>query len=79
MNRQQGSDVAPGTGRDTLTAEGRGVVRVFWKKLWNVWRGEQRGVEDGWMKGWLDVGRCRLEWRLLFILQVATIPSTFSV
>lgn len=24
MNGQQGSDVVPGTGRDTLTAEGRG-------------------------------------------------------
>ncbi len=30
MNGQQGSDLVPGTGRDTLTAEeGGGVVRIF--------------------------------------------------
>lgn len=41
MNGQQGSDLVPGTGRDMLTAERGGVVRVFLggKKLWNAGRG----------------------------------------
>lgn len=51
MNGLQGSDLVPGTGRDTLTAEeGGGVVRDFfrWKKSWNAGRGKRGGVRmDG--------------------------------
>lgn len=60
MNGQRDSDLVPGTGRDTLTAEGGGgVMRFFlgWKKWWNAGRGKRRGSEDGWMEGWMEVGR----------------------
>lgn len=58
MNGQRGSDVVPGTGRDTLTAEGEGGVRWFflwWKKSWNAGRRKRR--MDDWMKGWMGVAR----------------------
>lgn len=47
MNGQQGSDLVPGTGRDMLTAEGGGVVRLFlWETLWNA--GKEWGLRmDG--------------------------------
>lgn len=80
MNGLRGSDLVPGTGRDTLTAEGGGAVRFFWGG------GRSRGMlgevsrrsEDGWVKGWMEVGRCRLKRMSLFILQAANHPSPSS-
>lgn len=62
--------LVPGTGRDTLPAEGGGgAVWVFFggrKKSWNA-----GGSETGWMEGWME--------GLLFILQAAILPSIFSI
>lgn len=43
MNGLRDSDVVPGTGRDTLTAEERGgAVRLLgWKESWNAGRGKR--------------------------------------
>lgn len=62
--------LVPGTGRDTLPAEGGGgAAWVFFggrKKSWNA-----GGSETGWMEGWME--------GLLFILQAAILPSIFSI
>lgn len=60
----------PGTGRDTLPAEGGRAARVFF----GVGRsgGMLGGVRlDGWTEGWME--------GLLFILQAAVPPSIFSI
>ena len=52
MNRQPGSDLAPGTGRDMLTAEGGVVSDFFGGRSCGMLGEASRG--GGWMDGWMD-------------------------